>query len=354
MSSAPEPASEQLVRLLDHDPDLGRRLSPDRLRAAQQHARVAAVSIRRGAWDPSSVATRAARPAGLLVLDGLLSRDVLLGDVAAAQLLGPGDLIEVPADGAPELMAIDVRWSVLEPSTVALIDDAFLFSARAWPELVADLFERVVGQSARHAKHRAICQLPRVEDRVHALLWFLAERWGRVTAHGVIVPLRLTHGTLGQLVGAKRPTVSLAIKRLARDDRVHRRGDGAWLLSQAWTPHGGAAAAPRWPRGGFAASVQPDDAEPATAVGPPAVVVRLGRGLDQRTREPAPTPQHEIRARIERMRDAHERALVQARETRARSLAARERSAELRARVTRAWEAQSVPVPAPPEDDESG
>ena len=28
------------------------------------------------------------------------------------------------------------------------------------------------------------------------LLWYLAERWGRVTPDGVIVPLRLTHETL--------------------------------------------------------------------------------------------------------------------------------------------------------------
>jgi hypothetical protein len=35
---------------------------------------------------------------------------------------------------------------------------------------------------------------------------------------------------LGQLVGARRPTVSTALAQLARDGRVRRRQDGTWLL----------------------------------------------------------------------------------------------------------------------------
>jgi CRP/FNR family transcriptional regulator, cyclic AMP receptor protein len=69
-----------------------------------------------------------------------------------------------------------------------------------------------------------------VEDRLHAMLWLLAERWGRVTPEGVTLPLRLTHELLGQLVGAKRPTVSLAMKELEARGAVRRRLDGAWLL----------------------------------------------------------------------------------------------------------------------------
>ena len=58
-------------------------------------------------------------------------------------------------------------------------------------------------------------RLTRVERRLKALFWHLAERWGRVSGDGVIVPLALTHRILGQLVGARRPTVSTALSELA-------------------------------------------------------------------------------------------------------------------------------------------
>jgi DNA-binding GntR family transcriptional regulator len=46
----------------------------------------------------------------------------------------------------------------------------------------------------------------------------------------VIVPLRLTHRTLAQLVGAQRPSVTTALGQLADDRRITRRDDGHWVL----------------------------------------------------------------------------------------------------------------------------
>lgn len=53
---------------------------------------------------------------------------------------------------------------------------------------------------------------------------------------GVVVPLRLTHATLAQLVGASRPSVSTMPKMLEVEGIVERLPDG-WLL------HGAAPAA---------------------------------------------------------------------------------------------------------------
>jgi hypothetical protein len=44
------------------------------------------------------------------------------------------------------------------------------------------------------------------------------------------VPLALTHRILGQLVGARRPTVSTALAELAERGELIRRPDGSWLL----------------------------------------------------------------------------------------------------------------------------
>jgi CRP-like cAMP-binding protein len=78
----------------------------------------------------------------------------------------------------------------------------------------------------------AISQLPRVELRVLALLWQLADRWGRVTPLGVEIDLELTHEALGRLIGAQRPTVSLALADLAEAGAVTRTARRRGLLGR--------------------------------------------------------------------------------------------------------------------------
>ena len=45
-----------------------------------------------------------------------------------------------------------------------------------------------------------------------------------------MLPLRLQHESLGHIIGAKRPTVTLALQRLAERGLVQRRQDGTWSL----------------------------------------------------------------------------------------------------------------------------
>jgi hypothetical protein len=70
----------------------------------------------------------------------------------------------------------------------------------------------------------------RVEDRILLILWHLADRWGRVSTQGVIVPLPLTHRLLARIDGAHRPSVTGAISRLTERGAIRRRADGSWLL----------------------------------------------------------------------------------------------------------------------------
>jgi hypothetical protein len=92
------------------------------------------------------------------------------------------------------------------------------------------LLERLERRSQRLARAQAIVGLTRVDRRLLAMLWQLAERWGRVTGEGVLLPRDISHRLLGQLVGARRPTVSTAAAELARQGVLRRRDDGAWLL----------------------------------------------------------------------------------------------------------------------------
>ena len=41
----------------------------------------------------------------------------------------------------------------------------------------------------------------------------------------------LSHRLIGELVGARRPTVSTALGELARSGEILRRDDGTWLLT---------------------------------------------------------------------------------------------------------------------------
>jgi Crp-like helix-turn-helix domain len=102
-----------------------------------------------------------------------------------------------------------------------------------YPEVVVAVVDRVNERGLRLAVTQAISQLNRVDRRLLALFWHLAERWGRMTGEGVALPMTLSHRMLGQLIGARRPTVSTALGDLAKRGELKRRQDGTWLLTGA-------------------------------------------------------------------------------------------------------------------------
>jgi CRP-like cAMP-binding protein len=176
-----------------------------------------------------------------MVCDGLVVRELDLARTGTADLLGPGDLIAL-GQGTDSLLAIGESWHVGTGATVAILDERLLPALHAWPALGARLIARASCQASRAAEQRAISQLPRVELRLRAFMWHLAERWGRIASTGVVVPIEVTHGALGRLVGARRPTVSLALAELAREGAMVRRDDGSWLLRADSNPSAPASA----------------------------------------------------------------------------------------------------------------
>lgn len=220
------------VRLLDHDPELA-----DGLRGVRSDAACAAVTIRvarlpDGRFEPDAVIAAGAARYGLLLIDGLVDRQITLGETTASHLLGPGDVIAAAWDAPYEAtLTAAIAWFALGGVDVALLADDFVAAVRPWPEVLAAMMARAGRQAAGVGLRSAILQLPRVEDRVDALLRYLASRWGRVTPDGLLVPIRLTHETIGRLIGARRPTVSLALRQLEAEGVVRRAPHGAaWLL----------------------------------------------------------------------------------------------------------------------------
>jgi CRP/FNR family cyclic AMP-dependent transcriptional regulator len=168
---------------------------------------------------------------GVLVVDGLLTRDVVLGGTVASELVGRGDVLR-PADhdGAGAPVPFAVEWSALEPAVVALLDRQFTLAVGRYPEALEVLMSGAVGRAQSLAVNLAVSHMRRVNTRLLVLMWHMADRWGKVGADGVHVPLKLTHRSLGRLVGAQRPSVTVALSQLAAEGRLTRCADGSWML----------------------------------------------------------------------------------------------------------------------------
>ena len=234
-SNAPTSATPQATRthgLLDVDPDLGRALAPELRTRAHMDLRVRVHERTRGMWPMNAASPAATTPhLGVLILDGVIASDILLQDVVSTELLGPGDILRPwPLDGSERLLSDQARWMVLADCRVAVLDQRLAVTLARYPEIYAALLERMDTRARRFATTQAIAQLNGVDRRLLAILWHIAERWGRVTPDGVVIALDISHRLLSQLVGARRPTVSTALGELARDGAVQRRADGAWLL----------------------------------------------------------------------------------------------------------------------------
>jgi CRP-like cAMP-binding protein len=90
--------------------------------------------------------------------------------------------------------------------------------------------DRIMRRAHALAFHLAVSHLKLVEMRLLVILWYYADRWGRVTPGGVLLPLRMTHSMLARIVGARRPSVSTALGRLQDRGLVDRTDNGHWLL----------------------------------------------------------------------------------------------------------------------------
>jgi CRP/FNR family transcriptional regulator, cyclic AMP receptor protein len=216
------------IRLLEVDVELADGLSAEDRSIAERALLVPTTTLEVGPWDPER---EAARPiAGLLIIDGLLTREVVFAGRATTELLGAGDLVHPWEDDLQfEALPFTAGWHVHAPCRMAQLDTRFAAAAGRWPALMAALTSRHVRRARGLAFQRAIAQLPRVDDRLLVLLWSQAERWGRVGRDGVRLPLNLPHRTLATLVGARRPSVTTALTGLAREGLVERTPEG-WLL----------------------------------------------------------------------------------------------------------------------------
>ena len=219
-----------VIAVLEADPDLCEGLTPQEREIARRHSAARVRMLPEGEWRPDDEFAEPYPRIGVLVIDGLVTRELTVAGRTTTELLGAGDLLrpwdqDAGLDGLP----FEVRWFIHEPARFAVLDRRFAALVARWPPLIEALMRRSVHRARWLSFQLAISQVTRVDGRLLMLFWQLAERWGKVGPDGVRLPLRLTHQTLGKLVGARRPSVTTALSGLARAHLVERTPYG-WLL----------------------------------------------------------------------------------------------------------------------------
>lgn len=228
MTQARRALNGERVDLLERDTEFARLVRSAEGGRPLDRLWAAALKLQRGPWQPSSASGDTAL--GYLVLDGLLGRRVVVPERGRSlELLGRGDLFSPWQEDSPSFS--NIAWMVIEPTWIASLDENFVSQIREFPELMEALTERALRRSRRIAVSAAIANTVGVEERLLLLLWQLTELWGRKAQGGAVLPYRLSHQTLADLVGARRPTVTLALRGLTDRGLLERGPRGEWILT---------------------------------------------------------------------------------------------------------------------------
>ena len=220
----------EAVRVFHHDPDLLAGVDAQTAQLLRRRAIARRLQLGCGSWSPPPGDGPLTGALGLLVLDGLVCRSIRVHGRECPELLGAGDLLRPWEAAATGLIDEGSEWRVLMPTTLAILDARFAALLSRWPSIMVALVERSTQRSRALALQLAIAHTRQAETRLLTLFWHLAERWGRMTPRGVVVPLPLTHELLGRLACLHRPTTSTALGRLARAGEIARRPDRGWTL----------------------------------------------------------------------------------------------------------------------------
>src|SRR5262249_3066790 len=156
-----------IVAVLDADPELSDRLPGEELDAARRALIARVVTVEPGLWQPDRHWDLADHPAlGLLVLDGLLTREVTVAARPSTELIGSGDLLRPwDQDGDLGMMPLTATWSAVSRTRLAVLDQRFLLAACRWPAIMDEIGSRMLRRSRWLAFLLAMKQIMRVESR---------------------------------------------------------------------------------------------------------------------------------------------------------------------------------------------
>ena len=204
-----------------------RRAAPRRGRA--RAARAAPTGSRSGPWDVTRLSSASADHIGLLILDGVIARELIVGGPRQRRAARPGRPDPRPWQSDSRRAAC-CRWT--REWTVLVARDARRARpplrrrcCRIGPEIMARCSTACRSARCAWRPTQAISQLTRVDRRLEGAVLAPRRALGpRRRGRAWSIPLALTHRMLGELVGARRPTVSTALARARRARRARPAG----------------------------------------------------------------------------------------------------------------------------------
>jgi CRP/FNR family cyclic AMP-dependent transcriptional regulator len=182
---------------------------------------------------------------GLLVVEGLALVQVAAGRAPIGWLVGADDLVR-PWEMAEVSLLAGASWQALSPLRVALLDGDFARRAGGLDTVSEALVAKAAQTSNWLFAKSLVTGTSVIGERLLLLFALLGERWGKATSAGVVVAMPLTHQVLATLVGARRPSVSTALRELSGAGFLRRVADG-WLLCRT-APTGQPPRPPCWPQ----------------------------------------------------------------------------------------------------------
>jgi CRP/FNR family cyclic AMP-dependent transcriptional regulator len=220
----PEGGLGSFVRLFEADPDLLGRV-PEEKQALLWRVSVPLLIVEPG----SNELGYEGRALGLLILEGVIRREVTLFERRAVELLGPGDVIrpwqEEMVGSIPHVSV----WRILQRARLAVLDPTKAPQLTV-PGVIDELLERTVRRARLLAVQMVIDRTSGVGARLLLMLWHLAERWGYREGGEVVLRAPLSQTVLADLVAAERESVNRALAALRGKGLIDRREDQLWVL----------------------------------------------------------------------------------------------------------------------------
>jgi CRP/FNR family cyclic AMP-dependent transcriptional regulator len=165
---------------------------------------------------------------GYLIAAGTLLRRTILHGGTSVELLSVGDVLFPWREDCASFSCAELE--VVDRARLHLLDlrpgSPLSRSQRA----TAAIAGKAIDRSRALGLQSAIMSIVGVEERLRALLWTFAERWGSVVPGGVEVEVHVPQTVLAEMVGARRPTVSLALGNLTESGQLVTLEPGHWIL----------------------------------------------------------------------------------------------------------------------------
>lgn len=170
-----------------------------------------------------------------LIAEGqvLVSRRNSEGEQHALYLLGPGEIFGVGAL-LPERSWLVTARAVTDGSYYALPGSHIATLAQYYPQLAAHLFSLLAARLEQAHRRLDVIVRRSARDRLLGLLSTLARYHGQGSGKELWLPVTVSQGQLGSMIGLARETVVRTIAELEAEGLLRREGRrGYWLLQEA-------------------------------------------------------------------------------------------------------------------------